>query len=357
MTVVEAVLLAVVVVLLGVVGWELRARRRDRRADASEVAKLRKAQSGQKAQITEIQGALGITGEGETPDVVGEMRVIRGLLKKLTDRASVAREAVAEDGISRAPAAALAGDLTEEEILDVTRLGLEHNRVDLYLQPIVTLPQRRTRFYEAFSRIRTEEGSVILPEQYVDIAASAGLLTTIDNLLLFRCIQLIRKSRRSKLETGFFCNLSGASLADPEFFDQFVEFLEKNPELPEMLMFELSQAEAGQVELVPILAKLRRLGFAFSLDKVDLVTVDFDDIARRGFRYVKIEAAQLLSADVQSRMTIHMADLGEILKRAGVKLIVEKVEEESQVLGLLEMDIDLAQGHLFGEPRPIQGTV
>lgn len=81
MTIVEAVLSAAVVVLLGVVGWESLARRRDRRADVSEVAKLRKAQSGQKAQITEIQGALGITGEGETPDVVGEMRVIRGLLK------------------------------------------------------------------------------------------------------------------------------------------------------------------------------------------------------------------------------------------------------------------------------------
>ena len=356
MTLVELLAGAIAALVLAL-GWEVVARLRQRRDLAAEAARLRKAQTALKATVIEIQTALGMTGDGETPDLAGDMRAIRGMLKKITDRASVARAAVAEDGINRAAAAALAGDLTDAEILEITRLGLENNRVDLYLQPIVTLPQRKVRYYEAFSRIRTEEGSVILPEQYVPLAADQGLLERIDNLLLFRCIQLVRRSRRSKLETGFFCNLSANALANPDFFQQFVEFLEQNPELPHNLMFELAQADAGRSELDANLAKLRRLGFAFSMDKVDLITVDLDDIARRGFRYVKIEAAMLLSADVQSRMTIHMADLGEILKRAGVKLIVEKVEDESQVVGLLDLDIDLAQGFLFGEPRPLQGTL
>ena len=33
---------------------------------------------------------------------------------------------------------------------------MDANRIDLYLQPIVTLPQRKVRYYEAMSRLRTE---------------------------------------------------------------------------------------------------------------------------------------------------------------------------------------------------------
>src|SRR4051794_18109133 len=41
--------------------------------------------------------------------------------------------------------------------------AVEDNRVDLYLQPIVSLPQRKVRFYEAVARLRTEDGEVLSP--------------------------------------------------------------------------------------------------------------------------------------------------------------------------------------------------
>ena len=69
---------------------------------------------------------------------------------------------------------------------DTIRASLEENRVDLYLQPIVSLPQRKLRYYEALSRLRAEDGSVIMPAQYIKVAAPAGLMSVVDNLLLFR---------------------------------------------------------------------------------------------------------------------------------------------------------------------------
>ena len=41
------------------------------------------------------------------------------------------------------------------------RGAIEANRIDLYLQPIVTLPQRKVRYYEAMSRLRTEAGELL----------------------------------------------------------------------------------------------------------------------------------------------------------------------------------------------------
>ena len=45
--------------------------------------------------------------------------------------------------------------LGEAGFLDLVRRAIEANRIDIHLQPIVTLPQRRIRYYEALTRLRT----------------------------------------------------------------------------------------------------------------------------------------------------------------------------------------------------------
>ena len=337
---------------------EFLARRADHRWFARELARLRLAQRDTAAALSELQTAIGYAAASDgAPDLMGEMRTIRGLLKKLTDRSVVARER-AEGALARAAAAdPVEARLSDAQVLNILQAALAGNRVDLYLQPIVTLPQRKVRYYEAFGRIRTESGNVLLPDQYRAVASAEGLLPTIDNLMLFRCVQSVRRAWKEKLDVGFFCNLSREALLDADFFPQFLDFLERNKELGESLVFELSQETASDMRLALGLAGVRRLGFAFSLDNVGNLQLDLDNLARRGFRFLKLEAAQLLSKESQARLPIHIADLGEKLKRTGIQLIAEKVEEEPQVLGLLDLNITLAQGYLLGEPRPLREAV
>ena len=54
--------------------------------------------------------------------------------------------------------------------------ALDANRIDLYLQPIVTLPQRKVRYYEALTRLRTEAGEVLPASAFLAHAEAAGLL-------------------------------------------------------------------------------------------------------------------------------------------------------------------------------------
>ena len=49
----------------------------------------------------------------------------------------------------------------QADALASIRAAIDANRIDLYLQPIVTLPQRKVRYYEAMSRLRTESGDVL----------------------------------------------------------------------------------------------------------------------------------------------------------------------------------------------------
>ena len=128
-----------------------------------------------------------------------------------------------QTGRRQARSGAYIASLGEADLLETIRACLEENRVDLYLQPIVSLPQRKLRFYEALSRLRAEDGSVIMPAQYIKVAAPAGLMWVVDNLLLFRCVQIVRRLTQKSRDIGVFCNISGDTLADAEFFPQFLE--------------------------------------------------------------------------------------------------------------------------------------
>ena len=55
----------------------------------------------------------------------------------------------------------IAQGLDEAAVLEIARQALRDDRIDLVLQPIVLLPQRKRRYYECFSRLRTDRTSVV----------------------------------------------------------------------------------------------------------------------------------------------------------------------------------------------------
>jgi cyclic-di-GMP phosphodiesterase, flagellum assembly factor TipF len=241
------------------------------------------------------------------------------------------------------------------ELLATIRSAIEANRIDLHLQPIVTLPQRKVRYYEAMSRLRTEAGNVLLAGQFIAQAEAAGLVPKIDNLVVFRCVQVLRRLLLKNREVGVFCNLSAATLTDSTIFPQLLEFLDANRAIAPSLVLEFAQA--GLRGIGPIenesLAALNERGYRFSIDNVSDLRLEPRELASRGFRFVKLPASLLLSRG-SAAADIHPADFPSLLGRFGIDLIAEKIESEGAVVDLLDYDVKLGQGFLFSPPRPVR---
>ncbi|HEY0302840.1 MAG TPA: EAL domain-containing protein, partial [Rhizomicrobium sp.] len=253
-------------------------------------------------------------------------------------------------------ASAYLNTLGDSGMLETIRASLEQNRVDLYLQPIVSLPQRKLRFYEALSRLRSEDGKVIMPEQYIKVAAPAGLMSVVDNLLLFRCVQIVRRLTQKHRDIGVFCNISGDTLTDAEFFPQFLEYMHHNRDLAGQIVFEFSQdavAKAG-TQGESNLAYLSSLGFALSMDHVSSLALDFAKLTKMGFRHLKVRAHTLTNGMTGANASVAAEDFKKLLERNGLNLIAERVEDEKTVVQLLDYGVDFAQGYLFGEPRAVR---
>jgi cyclic-di-GMP phosphodiesterase, flagellum assembly factor TipF len=255
-----------------------------------------------------------------------------------------ASEAPGLRGLKRAEVAALIAE------------AMADNRIDLYLQPIVTLPQRKVRFYEAMARLRTQGGEIVAAEDFIPYAEGAGLLPALDNMMLFRCVAVTRRLQLKNREVGVICNIGAATLADPVEFKKLLQFAEANRALADALSFEFSQAAYrafGPLEH-EALAALAERGFRFSMDHIADLRMEPKELADRRFRFLKVPAALLLDKSASARSDIHPQDLADLLARSGIDVIADRVEHESTVVDLLDYDVRFGQGFLFSPPRPVR---
>jgi cyclic-di-GMP phosphodiesterase, flagellum assembly factor TipF len=246
--------------------------------------------------------------------------------------------------------------LSRESIADLISKAADASRIDLYLQPIVTLPQRKVRFYEAMSRLRTEEGDIIPAVDFIDVAESIGLMPKIDNLAVFRCVQVTRRLLLKSRDVGLFCNVSAATLTDALMFRQFLDFMDANRALASSLMFEFTQEayrSFGPIEHES-LAALAERGFRFSMDHVTDLHLTPNELADRSFRFLKVPAKLLLNKVAATHTDIDPEDLADLLARSGIDLIAERIETETTVVDLLDYDVRFGQGFLFSPPRPVR---
>jgi cyclic-di-GMP phosphodiesterase TipF (flagellum assembly factor) len=342
-----------------------------RKALRAEIAQVREAHrlladamESTQGALTELAQAIEAGALTNTEELTGEVRILEGLIQQMSEsideRLTVAPMVPpnSPDAVRRQQ-----GNILLKTVHD----ALSENRVDLYLQPVVSLPQRRTTFYESFTRLRDATDRIMMPAEYLSIAEGEGLVPAIDNLLLFRCAQIVRRLARQDRKVGVFCNVALSSLGDETFFPQFLDFLSENRDLNQALIFELGQANfdaRGAVE-ARNMARLADLGFRFSIDKVQTLDLNFADLQRSDVRFIKVAAdlliEQLLDLDggspIPSLRDIQAADFAQLTRRYGIEVIAEKCENERQIVDILELDISMGQGHLFGEPRAIKEQV
>ncbi len=232
----------------------------------------------------------------------------------------------------------------ESEILAALGEGLE-----VHLQPIVSLPQRKVAFYEALARLRVGD-ALLAPAEFLRVLERHGRTTELDRLMLARVTAIGQHLAGRGSETPVAYALSPGSLFEPGFLRAVSRLIDLHPELAGRLILALPQQSwrSLDAEQAGALAALReRIGLA--VDRVAEPRLDAPALAARGASYAKIGVDLLLSE--------HGAAIATTLARAGIRLVAEGVEQEADVPDLIDLDLPLAQGTVFSPPRVVRPEV
>jgi cyclic-di-GMP phosphodiesterase TipF (flagellum assembly factor) len=279
----------------------------------------------------------------------------------LTARLAAAQTVAGETPESIAAVGGQAGESSSAESADalvaLVRQAVNAAALDTYLQPIVTLPQRKVSAYEATARLRAAGGPSPSPQDVLAAAESAGLAGEIDVLMAFRCVRVARRLNPGEENIAVFCTLSRQTLGERETFARIADLMEANRALAHLLVFQFALApwRALRASEQEALSTLASFGFRFCLDHITDLRFDARELADHGCAFVKAPASLLLG-DLESGAP-PPTRLASELARVGIKLIAEKVEAEPTVMDLLDLDVGYAQGGLFSPPRPVRSDV
>ncbi len=235
--------------------------------------------------------------------------------------------------------------------------ALSSQRVDVFLQPIARLPQRKRRFYEIFARVRAKPGVYIPAGRYKNLAEQDGVMPDIDTLLLDQCLSIFKHTAQMEDAPPFFMNITRETLKNPAFMGKLLAFLPKNRDLASRLVFEIRHEDFLEMPIphLKIVGALGKLGIRFSLDHVMSLDIDVPDLQRFNVRFVKAPVQMFLNAKSSEKESSRIWKYKRLLEGNGIGLIVEKIEKEREMRELLDFEIHYGQGFLFGRPD-VQGA-
>jgi cyclic-di-GMP phosphodiesterase TipF (flagellum assembly factor) len=236
--------------------------------------------------------------------------------------------------------------------------AFENDRIELHLQPVVSLPQRKARFYEVLARLRLADDTILVPAEFLPVLEKSDLAAEFDRKVLTRAAAIARHLAGRGSDARVSCNLSPASL-EGGVLRAAGRIAEAYPDVAGRLMLELSQQSwrALDADTAGTIALLRQKGLAFSLDRATDLRLDPLALAERGVAYVKLPAELLLQPETGRGLDIAVGDLATVLARAGIRLVAERVEREEDVPNLIDLNLPLAQGFVFAPPRAIRPEV
>ncbi|WP_210496962.1 EAL domain-containing protein [Microvirga antarctica] len=253
--------------------------------------------------------------------------------------------------------------LETESELHRTRLvtqAFEADRIEVHLQPVVSLPNRKVRFYEALARLRLDDGTLLAPAEFLSRIERLGRAPEFDRRVLTRAMAVARHLMSRGSEAIVAVNLSPRSVTHPDFIDQLQGMVAASPEIVGKIVLELSQAcwrglddgERGA------LAALGRCGLPLSLDQAPDLSLDARALSESGVRFLKFPAEMLIAAAGENNEAdLCVRDFASLLRKSGIRLIADRVDHEDMVPTLVDLGVPLAQGFVFAAPRAVRAEV
>ncbi len=233
------------------------------------------------------------------------------------------------------------------------RSALENKRIEVHFQPVVRISDGSVVGAEALARIRTPEGELLQPVEFIDVAEDSGLIADLGSQVLTLAFQRVaRWSKNANRPFSMAVNVSARQLADPAFPALVGEALKANNLEPEQVALEFTESAliAANPVTEQVLGQLTELGIRMGLDDFGTGFSSMTYLKRFPINFLKIDRTFVAGLDSNDDDTAIVTGTVALAHSLGLQVVAEGVETEPQLQQLQKLQCDLAQGFHFSEP-------
>jgi diguanylate cyclase (GGDEF)-like protein/PAS domain S-box-containing protein/excisionase family DNA binding protein len=239
------------------------------------------------------------------------------------------------------------------------RDALDDDRLVLFAQPVVRLKDLKPVSHEVLVRIRDDDGTHILPSNFVELAESLGMIQEIDMRVVQKLLQFMEENNLQGKKLRYFVNLSRSSISDARWMQRFVDMLRDSAVDHGQLVFEITETAAmSEIDVtLTFIRRLKDMGCRFALDDFGAGFSSFYYLKRFDVDYLKIDGSFIRALAHDEGCRIFVRALNEVARGLNKQVIAEWVETPEALKLLLEMGAQFGQGYLFRKPMPLAHSI
>ncbi|WP_375290690.1 EAL domain-containing protein [Qipengyuania sp.] len=233
------------------------------------------------------------------------------------------------------------------------RGALGRDELALFLQPQVTLRDRRIIGYEALLRWRHPELGLVSPGEFVPLAESSGLIVQLGEWALR---ESCRAASALPPEYHVAVNLSPLQLRQKDLPDCIMDALKASGIEPHRLEIELTETlliDDPSVALV-MLERMKALGVRLVLDDFGAGYSSMSVLKRFPFDRVKLDRSFVEDVPRSSKAEAILHAMFDLGRKLEMPVMAEGVESEWQLFALERAGCEVFQGFMGGRPCPAE---
>lgn len=232
------------------------------------------------------------------------------------------------------------------------RQAVSEDRFVPLFQPKIDLKTGRISGCEALARWQLENGRLVSPSVFIELAEECGLIGKIGSQILYKASEKAAKWARDGHPISLAVNVSPRQFEDENLAETILDALAKSGLSPRQLEIEITESLAiHQPDRVrDVLEPLRRLGIKLAMDDFGTGHSNLAVLTQIDFDVFKIDR-QFLTGTPQDEQSNAIVDM--ILSMANtleMTIVGEGIETEEQASFLTKRNCDIGQGFLYSPP-------
>ncbi len=243
----------------------------------------------------------------------------------------------------------------ERQIEQLLAEAIKNDWVEVYYQPIYSIEEKQFVSAEALSRIIDEDGNVVSPGLFIDVAEKNGMILKLGELVFKKVCQFIASHPLKEMGIRYIeVNLSTIQGSYEHLADSFIEIMEWYHVDPSMINLEIT--ESGSINAKKILLdnmnRLIRYGVRFSLDDFGTGQSNLNYIVEMPVDIVKFDRTMTGSYFDKGKAKYVMDAAIHMIHGMKLQIVSEGIETKEQLDTMENLGIRYIQGYYFSKPVP-----
>lgn len=236
------------------------------------------------------------------------------------------------------------------------RRGVENREFIAFLQPILTLSDRRVTGFEALIRWNHPQKGILAPYHFIPVSERTNTVHLLDRLMLREACRIGPHLAESTGNPGkgifISVNLSGTNFASPGLVETIRDILREEKTDPRHIRLEITESAliADPEQAATILRGLKDLGLTIALDDFGTGYSSLGYLHRFPIDTIKIDRSFIAQLHTNSKSLDIVRAIVGLARTFKLSVVAEGIEHEPEVVALNGIGCDMGQGYLFGKP-------